>query len=161
MTATGDFSEDEWQELRRLPLIVAALISAVDYSTVSEGKEYQAFAGFIRKAGAKRRKSVFITRILDESVEADQDTFFQHCTAVSTAMSGDKPVERALAQVNGVARMLDTRLDKKAARSYKEFVMDVALAVARAHKESALPFASSISTVEDFHIRRLSTALGL
>lgn len=35
MTTEGDFTDEEWQELRRLPLVVAAIISAVDYSTVS------------------------------------------------------------------------------------------------------------------------------
>ena|GEM_PF-1799287 len=161
MSATGDFTEAEWQELRRFPLVVAALISAVDYSTLSEGKEYEAFAGFIRTAGAKRRKSEFIAEILDAPVEADKESFLEYCTSIATAMSGDKPVERALLQAKELARMVDTKLDKRAAKAYKEFILDVALAVARAHKESALPFASSVSKVEDFHIRRLSTALGI
>jgi predicted CopG family antitoxin len=161
VTQTGEFSEDEWQSLRRLPLVAASIISAVDYSTMSESKEYEAFADFIRKSSEKRRQSDFVAMILDETVAADLQTFQSLCTSVATAMSGEKPVDRALAEAGDIARMLDQRLDKKAARAYKEFVLDVALAVARAHKESALPFASPISTVEDFHIRRLSVALGV
>lgn len=161
MTAEGDFTEEEWQELRRLPLVVAAIISAVDYSTVSEGKEYEAFAAFIRKAGEKRRQSAFVAAVLDQSVESDKQTFQELCTSVTTAMSGEKPVETALLWIRKMGKLADERLDRREARSYKEFALDVALAVARAHKESALPFASSISKVEDFHIRRMTTALGL
>lgn len=43
MAETGEFDEAEWQTLRQLPLVVAAVISAVDYSTISEGREYKAF----------------------------------------------------------------------------------------------------------------------
>ncbi|MCK5778672.1 MAG: hypothetical protein KAH11_07760 [Rhodospirillales bacterium] len=161
MAETGEFDEAEWQTLRQLPLVVAAVISAVDYSTISEGREYKAFTEFLKKAGAKRRKSPFVAAILDEVVEADHDTFQKHCTTVSSAMSGEKPVENALKQVKEAGLLIDARLGKKDARPYKEFILDVALAVARAHKESALPFASPVSKVEDFHIRRIETALGI
>ena len=161
MTATGEFNDAEWQQLRHFPLVVAALISAVDYSTLSEGREYDAFTDFIRKSDSKRRKSLFIAEILDEDVEYDRETFLAQCTSVATAQSGEKPIENALQQARNVAQLVDERLEKRDAKSYKEFVLDVALAVARAHKESALPFASSISTIEDFHIRRLTTALGV
>ncbi len=161
MAETGEFDEAEWQMLRQLPLVVAAVISAVDYSTISEGREYKAFAAFLEKAGSKRRKSAFVAKILDDVIDADHDTFQKHCTAVSSAMSGEKPVETALVQVKEVGLLLDKRLGRKDARPYKEFILDVAIAVARAHKESALPFASPISTVEDFHIRRIETALGI
>ena len=161
MNYTDEFSEGEWELLGRLRLVVATMISAVDYSTMSEQREYKAFATFLSKAGEKRRKSEFVAAVLDDVVEADQETFLQHCTAVASAMSGDKPVETALRQVKAAALMLDQRLDKRDAKAYKDFIVDVALAVARAHKESALPFASSVSKVEDFHIRRIETALGI
>lgn len=161
MSATGEFDEAELQELQQLPLVVASIISAVDYSTISETKEFDAFAAFLEKAGAKRRKSPFVAEILDDVTLVDHDTFQKRCTAVSTAMGGDKPVETALKQLKDMGLKLDNRLDKKDARAYKDFIVDVALAVARAHKESGLPFASPISKVEDFHIRRIQQALGL
>ena len=48
---SNSFSHEECQELCQLPLVVAAMVSAVDYSTLSENKEFEAFADFLRKAG--------------------------------------------------------------------------------------------------------------
>ena len=158
---SNDFSSEEWQELCQLPLVIAAMISAVDYSTLSENKEFEAFADFLRKAGSKRGASPFVTAIIDATTSSDLKVFQDHCTAVATAMSGEKPVERALLRAKSVGRLIDTKCDKRAAKSYKAFILGVAIAVARAHKESMLPFASPISNVEDFHIRRLEVALGV
>jgi hypothetical protein len=158
---SNSFSHEECQELCQLPLVVAAMVSAVDYSTLSENKEFEAFADFLRKAGSKRNTSPFVSAIIEATTSSDLKVFQDHCTAVATAMSGEKPVERALLQAKSVARLIDAKCDKRTAKSYKAFILGVALAVARAHKESVLPFASPISTVEDFHIRRLEAALGV
>lgn len=161
MGGRADFNDEEWTEITRLPIAVAALISAVDYSSLSETKELAAFANFIRQAGSRRQRTGIIGDFLDEMADANIDLFQQHCHAVASAMSGDKPVDQALARAKKVGQLVDARMPKAAAKAYKNFVLDVALAVARAHKESMLPFASPVSKIEDFHIRRLEHALGV
>lgn len=153
------FSDEEWNDIRRFPVLVAALISAVDYSSVSEFKEFNAFATFIYKAGAKRKKSPLIAELLKDTFEVNVEVFLDHCQHVAASMSGEKPVESALNHARDIGVLLDERLPKKMAATYKGFVMEVAIVVARAHKESLLPFASSISKVEDYHIRRLGQAI--
>lgn len=153
------FSDEEWNEIRRFPVLVAALISAVDYSSLSESKEFNAFAKFIKQAGARRKRSPLILALLEDTSDVNIDVFQDHCHHVAASLSGDKPVEKALERAKSIGLMMDERLPKKVAGTYKGFVMEVAVVVARAHKESLLPFASSISKVEDFHIRRLGQAL--
>lgn len=161
MGGRADFNDEEWAEVIRLPLAVAALVSAVDYSSLSEAKEFAAFTDFIRKTGVRRRRTEIIGDFLDDMADTDLNLFQQHCHAVASAMSGDKPVDRFLVRAKTTARLVDARMPKAAAKAYKNFVLDVAMAVARAHKESMLPFASPVSKVEDFHIRRLEQALGI
>lgn len=91
----------------------------------------------------------------------DIEAFQQKCTLVASALSGEQPVENALKRIKTAGNLLNARLDKKTAKSFKNFLVDVAVVVARAHKESMLPFASTISKVEDYHIRRIETALGI
>ena len=43
MSGHESFTDEEWAEIRRFPVLVAALISAVDYSSLSEFKEFNAF----------------------------------------------------------------------------------------------------------------------
>lgn len=57
MLKPDNFSDDEWQALQQLPIIVATLISAVDYSSASEDKEFFAFAAFIQKAAEKHAET--------------------------------------------------------------------------------------------------------
>lgn len=159
MSGRKYFNDKEWDEIRRFPVHVAALISAVDYSSVSEFKEFNAFATFIHKAGARRKKSPLIAELLEDTIEVNVGVFLDHCQHVAASMSGDKPVEAALNHARDIGILVDERLPKKMAATYKGFVMEVAVIVARAHKESLLPFASAISKVEDFHIRRLGQAI--
>jgi hypothetical protein len=161
VTGRESFSDDEWNTVRRFPLVAASLISAVDYSSLSEEREFRAFADFIRSAGNRRKKSPLIAELLADTDIAERDMFMRQCQFVSAAMSGDNPVEAALREARDIGKLVDERLPKKAAKTYKSFIIDVALAVARAHKESAFPFAGAISRIEDFHIRRLQTALGV
>ncbi len=161
MDRTEQLNEDEWAEIRQLPLQIAAMISAVDYSALSEGKEYKAFATYLAKAAAKRHRSEFLADVLAELRDIDLPAFQDHCLAVTGALSGDKPVDRTLARAKQTAAIVDAKLPKKTAKSYKNFLMDVAVAVARAHKESLMPLGSPVSTTEDYHIRRLERSLGL
>lgn len=161
MIKLNNFSDDEWQALQQLPIIVATSISAVDYSSTSEDKEFFAFAAFIQKAAAKHTETSFVTAVLGNIEFVDIEAFQQQCTLVASAMSGEKPVESALNRIKSAGDLLDAHLDKKTAKSFKNFIVDVAIVVARAHKESMLPFASTISKVEDYHIRRIETALGI
>lgn len=159
MTGREAFSEEEWADIRRFPVLVAAMISAVDYSSLSETKEFNAFAMFIQKAGARRKRSPLIAELLEDTSEINMNVFQDHCHHVAASLSGEKPVEAALDRAKAIGIMVDQRLPRKVAETYKNFVMEVAVVVARAHKESLLPFASSISKVEDFHIRRLGQAM--
>lgn len=159
MTGREAFTDEEWAEIRRFPVLVAAMISAVDYSSVSESKEFNAFASFIQKAGARRKKSPLISALLEDTSEINMSVFQDHCHHVAASLSGEKPIEAALERAKAIGLMVDERLPRKVAGTYKGFVMDVAVVVARAHKESILPFASSISKVEDYHIRRLGQAM--
>lgn len=155
------FSDEEWQAICHLPLLTAALISAVDYSSISEEREYRAYADFIHKTSLKRNRSDIIDALLKEMDVDDKDTFHALCHSVTGALSGDNPIDRAIANVKGIAKTVDARLPKDEAKSYKMFVLDIASAVARAHRENMMPFAGSVSRVEDFHIRRLEQALGV
>lgn len=159
MSGREYFNDKEWEDIRRFPVLVAALISAVDYSSVSEFKEFNAFATFIHKAGAKRKKSPLIAELLEDTVEVNVGVFLDHCQHVAASLSGEKPIDTALNHARDIGILVDERLPKKVASTYKGFVMEVALVVARAHKESLLPFASSVSKVEDYHIRRLGQAI--
>lgn len=159
MTGHESFTDEEWAEIRRFPVLVAALISAVDYSSLSEFKEFNAFATFIHKAGAKRKKSPLIAELLKDTIDVNVETFVDHCNHVAASLSGDKPIEAALNHARDIGILIDERLPKNVAGTYKGFIMEVAVVVARAHKESMLPFASSISKVEDYHIRRLGQAI--
>lgn len=161
MTEAYDFNEDEWHELRQLPIIVATLISAVDYSSLSENKEFEAFANFIQNVASKHNETSLIATVLGDVQNVDSATFQAECTSVASALSGEKPVEQALKRIKHAGELLDERLDKRNAKAFKNFIVDVAVVVARAHKESMLPFASTISKVEDYHIRRIETALGI
>ena len=161
MVNPNEFSDDEWQALQQLPIVVATLISAVDYSSASEGKEFHAFASFIQKAAKKHADTSFVTAVLGNIDVVDIEAFQQKCTLVASALSGEQPVEKALKRIKTAGQLLDSHLDKKTAKSFKNFLVDVAVVVARAHKESMLPFASTISKVEDYHIRRIETALGV
>lgn len=161
MGGRAEFNDEEWAEVIRLPIAVAAFISAVDYSSLSESKEFAAFKDFIRKAGGRRRRSQIIGDFLDDMANTDLNLFQQHCHAMTAVMSDDKPVERFLVRAKTTARLVDARMPKASSKAYKNFVLDVAMAVARAHKESMMPFASPVSKVEDFHIRRLERALGI
>lgn len=160
MEGRDAFEPEEWQAVCRLPLLTAALISAVDYSSISEEREYRAFSTFIQRAGGKRKRALIISDILDDTDFGQRETFLDLCLSVTGALSGDNPVEKAITDAKKIGKLVDTKLSKKAAKSYKGFVLDVALAVARAHKESMMPFAGPVSRVEDFHIRRLAQALG-
>lgn len=153
------FNDAEWAEIRRFPVLVAALISAVDYSSSSEFKEFNAFATFIHKAGAKRKKSPLIAKLLEDTIDVNVEVFVDHCNHVAASLSGDKPIEMALNHARDIGILIDERLPKNTAGTYKGFIMEIAVVVARAHKESMLPFASSISKVEDYHIRRLGQAI--
>lgn len=161
MTNFNSFSDEEWLALQQLPIVVASLISAVDYSSTSEDKEFRAFAAFIQKAAKKHTKTPIVPAILSEIEDTDIEIFREKCTLVASALSGEKPVEIALKRIKEAGILVDTHLDKQTAKSFKNFVVDVAVVVARAHKESMLPFASTISKVEDYHIRRIETALGI
>ena len=161
MSGRECFSEDEWNTVRRFPLVAASLISAVDYSSLSEEREFRAFADFIRSAGNRRKKLPLIAELLVDTDITERDQFMQQCQFVSAAMNGDNPVETALREAKDIGKLIDARLPKKVAKVYKSFIVDVAVAVARAHKESAFPFSGAISRIEDFHIRRLETALGI
>ncbi len=161
MDGRDQFSDEEWAELRELPILAAALISAVDYSRLSEGKEFAAFADFIRQAGGRQRRSPLIAAIPEDTADAEIERFRDLCDKVAHALSADKPMEKAIARVKDAGRLVDERLPPKQAASYKSFVMEVASVVARAHKESIIPFASPISHTEDFYIRRLAKALRL
>ena len=161
MDGRDAFEPEEWQAVCRLPLLTAALISAVDYSSISEEREYRAFSAFIQRAGEKRKRAGIVADILNDTDFGEREVFLELCLSVTGALSGDNPIEKAINDAKTTGKLVDTKLSKKAAKSYKEFVLDVALAVARAHKESMMPFAGPVSRVEDFHIRRLAQALGV
>lgn len=161
MNGRDSFDKDDWQALCRLPLMVATTISAIDYSMVSEDREYRAFAAFIKEAAGKRKQAAVVVELLADTDYDDRETFLSLCQSVTGALSGDNPVERTFAAAKAAGKTVDKSLSKKDAKAYKTFILDVALAVARAHKESMLPLTGSVSRVEDFHIRRLADALGL
>lgn len=161
MSSRDAFEGDEWAEVCRLPLMVATMISAVDYSTVSEEREFRAFSAFIRETVDKRKLPPVVSDLLADTDMEDRESFLSLCHFVSGALSGESPVERTFEAAKAAGKVVDARLPKKDAKAYKTFVLDVALAVARAHKESMLPFSGPVSRVEDFHIRRLAHALGI
>lgn len=113
MSGRECFSDEEWTEIRRFPVLVAALISAVDYSSLSESKEFNAFAVFIYQAGAKRKKSPLIAELLEDTSEVNIDVFQNHCHHVAASLSGDKPIDAALDRAKAIGKMLDERLPKK------------------------------------------------
>lgn len=161
MSGRDSFETEDWQALCRLPLLVAAMVSAVDYSSVSEEREFRAFAAFIREAGAKRKQTQTVVDLLADTDLENREAFLAICQSVNGALSGENPVERTFDAAKKLGKIVDARLPKKDARIFKTFIVDVALAVARAHKESAFPLAGPVSRVEDFHIRQLTHALGL
>ena len=99
----------------------------MDYSSVSEFKEFNAFATFIHKAGAKRKKSPLIAELLEDTIEVNVQVFLDHCQHVAASLSGDKPIEIALNHARDIGILVDERLPKKVAATYKGFVMEVAV----------------------------------
>ncbi|MDA0997421.1 MAG: hypothetical protein O2944_04340 [Proteobacteria bacterium] len=161
MAERDAFNDEEWSELCSLPLVVATLISAVDYSAQSEGREFNAFVDFLRQVGGRRKRAPIVDAVLKDAAPIDQAAFRDQCTMIATARSGEKPIEAALKRIKQSGALLADRLEPKQASAFRDFIMELGGAVARAHKESMLPFANPVSHTEDFHLRRISKALGV
>lgn len=154
------FASAEWQVVAALPIVVAALISAVDFSQLSERREYEAFRAHLKRLAAKRTRSRLVADAVADAVD-DLDEFERVCRSVAAPEAGGNPAEERLKAVQRTLLMVESRVTAREARVFKSFVYDVGVAVARAHRESLLPLTSPISHREDFWLRRLRKALHL
>ncbi len=157
----GDFTLEEWDTVTAMPVVAAALISAVDYSAQSERKEIDTFARHFKRTAAKHKKSHLVQAVHATNTEDDLRVFRDVCNRIAAQQSGDTPIDDEMRRINNVVKLVDSRADESEAKAYKRFAYECAVLVARAHKESALPFANPISRTEDFYLRRLGRALGL
>jgi len=157
--SNDDFTADEWDDVTAAPVAAAAVISAVDYSALSEQKELDAFHRFFERSAASHSKSQLVQAVFAACAGDDLEAFREICDRVAAQQSGDTPIEDNMRHIGRVARMVEDRASAEEATAYKKFVYDCALLVARAHREHPLPFANPISRKEDFHLRRLGREL--
>lgn len=161
MNPPDGYTAEEWETVSSGPVVAAALISAVDYSELSERKEIAAFADHFNRVGAKFLDAGLVQAVLESTAAGSTATFKSVCDSVAGGATGETPVDERFRQIERAVAIIQSRVDAQEVAAYKRFVYDVAVIVARAHREGLLPFSNPISRIESFYLRRLRKALSI
>jgi hypothetical protein len=123
VTGRADFSEEEWKQVLEGPPAAGLMVVAADRGgmfreTLSMGKAY-----------AAARQQHGQSALLDEIVTAKPQVDHSH------VHSPEELRERCLGHVRDGVALVAAKADPEELAEYKKFVVGLAEAVARAHKE--------------------------
>jgi hypothetical protein len=155
MTTQTDFTPEEWKQLIYAPLIAGSLIIGSDISVT----------GFVKEAKAMKEATLNY-EAADQSLVADLVAdFVKRMEAKekfeAPKFSNEEEISAALKQISDAAATLEAKATPEDAKSFGQWVMNVAQATAEAAKEGGM-FSKKVlvSDKEKAMLERIQQALG-
>ena len=155
MTTQTDFTPEEWKQLIYAPLIAGSLIIGSDISVT----------GFVKEAKAMKEATLNY-EAADQSLVADLVAdFVKRMEAKekfeAPKFSNEEEISAALKQISDAAATLEAKATPEDAKSFSQWVMNVAQATAEAAKEGGM-FSKKVlvSDKEKAMLERIQQALG-
>lgn len=163
MTVYADYDAGEQQLLRSSLQAAAVAVSAASLGRREEtSSEGFAAASFILASGPKHVDNTLVMSLLVElERRLDEDQPFPDFLEAATAAGAE---DRAMATLRDVAAMLDTRSTPIEAEGFKQWLLEIAMEVARAGKEDQGFLGTGgvlVNDAERAALRRIGEALGL
>ncbi len=155
MTTKADFSPDEWDCLHQLPWIAGVIIVLADPS-LRQASEFKAMTKAISEPGRYGAADGLIESLVTEMKDSPEHDDFEFDR-------NDDDDDDLIHQIARAARMIDIRCDRGEARGLKQWVLDVAVSTAEAHKEGGFLGigATSVSDPEVAALARIRSMLRL
>ncbi len=150
MTSQFDFTDNEWNDVAVLPVLVGYAIAKVeDSGMVGNFREIRTLMATIADEAPDNAARALIEAASTIDVKDKIDEFEVH--------SPDVLADVAVSACAQMSRVLDDRADAAEATAYKTWVLDVGYRVANTAKESGV----RISAPEVHLLDRVMGALGL
>lgn len=156
MTATTDFTDDEWAMVRNLPWQAGIGVIAADPSgPVATGRELRAVAEFIRRTDAHGSHTDLVRLVADDLAGDDGEVARPDG---GTSDFGDLSARALEASRMVVALLEDKHIAPGEIAGYTAWIAAVAERVAEASREGL--FGSRVSDAEETFLADLGRALG-
>lgn len=150
MTSQFDFTNNEWNDIAVLPVLVGfAVAKAEDSGRVGSFREIRTLISSIAERAPDNAARSLIEAASTIDVKDKIDEFEQH----APELLGDVAVRSCSA----ISAVLDERADPDEATAYKAWVFDIAHQVASTAKEDGI----RVSAAESALLDRTKQALGL
>lgn len=150
MTSQFDFTNNEWNDVAVLPVLVGYAVARAGQSgRVGSFLEIRALVATIATPAPENAARGLIEAASTIDVKDRVDDFEQH--------DADLLADVAVSACERIARVLDEKAEATEADGYKQWVLDVAQDVANAAREDGV----RVSSPEQALLDRTRTALGL
>jgi sulfite reductase beta subunit-like hemoprotein len=150
MTTQFEFSNDEWDELASVPLLVGmAVAKAEDSGLLGNVRETRALAETIASQAEAYTSISLIAQAATTDTSAEHDRF--------RGWTSEQLATEAVGACTRVARLLAERAEPSEAEAFRRWVLDVGRAVAAVAKEGGV----RVSPGEEALLADVEVALGL
>jgi hypothetical protein len=171
MATRADFTQDEWDLIRRSLTAVSGLVATASPSgLIGLGKEMFAAAGAIADAKKTPTGNVLIDALVTELASQPSDADKAHTRAEAEeqleTLKGKPPTEVSAlltADLRSVAALLDSKTSADEAAGFKRWLLGIAQRVAGAAKEGGFLGigGTAVSPEEQAAVQSVADALGI
>ena len=160
MTTKSDYTEAEWNGLMSAPVMAGTYIIAADVSVTAMGKEMKAMLQTIQKQDVPDVSKELVGAIVADIVAKSGNKEKMESPEMEKGPDGLQQILDMLVEDTAV---LETKSNPEEAAGYKQWLMAVAQATAKAGKEGGFLGigAVRVSDKEKAALTKLQTALGL
>jgi hypothetical protein len=160
MTTKADYSAEEWELLRKAPLIMAAAVIVSDLSgSVGVAREFLSMAQAVEETGERPEPNELIASIVADlqTPQGDHAEETEDITDISKARA------KTLAETREIAALLARKSPPAEAEGFKRWMLSIADRVSKAAREGGVLGIGSklVSEKETTMIDELAEALGV
>lgn len=158
MTTATDYSDEEWQTLTRLPLLVTLAVMGAGSSDPLQRQRERAALTWALQQTRQRRPANTLVAAVAEAADAAEGA-----TEPPPAGDGDGAQRLAVDEAARAATVLEQRSTPQEAEGYKRWVLAIARTVAAAAREGSLLGIGGVqvSTEERASVEAIAAALGV
>jgi hypothetical protein len=160
MTTKADFTAEEWELLRKAPLIMAAAVIVSDLSgSVGVAREFLSMAQAVEETAQRHDTNELVAALVADlqTPQGEHTEETEDITDISAARS------KTLAETHEIAELLARKAPAHEAEGFKRWMLSIAERVSKAAREGGVLGIGSklVSEKETTMIDELAEALGI
>jgi hypothetical protein len=160
MTTKADYTAEEWELLRKAPLIMAAAVIVSDLSgSIGVAREFLSMAQAVEETGQRPDPNELVAALVAD-LQAPQG---EHAEETEDITDISEARTKALAESREIATLLARRSAPAEAEGFKRWMLSIARRVSEAAREGGVLGIGSklVSEKETTMIGELAAALGM